>query len=241
MTHMTAVLRPQSLREEALTKIREAIVFGALPGGQLFSEQTIADQLQISRTPVREALLQLGSEGLIEFVPNRGARIVPVSSEYLRQVFELRASIEGYCGKQLAAASSRKRILDKLDASLAEQRQIIDTNDQSAWVAANMRFHMLMVEDYGNPLMIDVLNNLATHTMRMGYQVNERANDRMEQSLTEHTLIVEAMREGQPDVVVRRIEDHLAATGLLVNSLIGPGAEKISGSTGVVEDSMGRK
>lgn len=223
---MTAVTRPQSLREEALAKIREAIVFGALPGGQLFSEQTIASQLQISRTPVREALLQLGSEGLIEFVPNRGARIIPLSSEHLGRVFELRASIEGYCGKQIAASSDRKKILDTLEACLTEQRRIIDDNDQSAWVVANMRFHMSIVEGYGNPLMIDVLNNLATHTMRMGYQVNERANDRMEQSLSEHTLIVEAMREGRPDVAVKRIEDHLTATGRLVDSLIGPTANK---------------
>lgn len=213
-----------SLREQALAKIRDAIILGQLPPGSLSSEQTIADQLEISRTPIREALLQLESEGLVEFVPNRGVRVTTPHIDHLAQMYTLRIGIEGYCAMLLARRSDRKRATDALEQALTEQRRIIDAADHQAWVAANMDFHVGLVEACGNPLMTDAVRNVASHGMRIGYSINDSVRNRMEQSLVEHRHIVRTIRAGDPDEAFRSVESHLTVTTALMRRLMNPSA-----------------
>ena len=100
---MEMVKRPISFRNQALSQLRNGIVVGSLQPGSLHSEQTIAEKLGLSRTPIREALLQLANEGLVQFVPNRGVRVTPLDGEHLAYVLQFRAAIEG-CGASRMAA-----------------------------------------------------------------------------------------------------------------------------------------
>ena len=94
---MQRVQRTPSLRDQALLQLRKAIVVGDLEPGSVHSEQTIAAKLGLSRTPIREALLQLVGEGLVVFIPNKGARVAELDPEHLAHVLQFRAAIEG-CG-----------------------------------------------------------------------------------------------------------------------------------------------
>lgn len=208
------------MREKALAKLRDAIVLGQLPPGSMISEQDLADQLHISRTPTREALLQLRAEGLIEFVPNRGVRITVPSIEHLADMYSLRAGIEGYCAMLLARRADRQRVVDVLDGALGEQRRIIDAEDHSAWVVANMDFHLALVEACKNSLMVDSIRSVASHAMRIGHSINEAVRIRMEQSLVEHRMIVDAIRSGDPATAFRHVESHLVVTTALMRSLM---------------------
>jgi len=214
---MFNVRRPQSLRLQAVDQIRHAIVTGQMEPGSLHSEQAVASRMGISRTPVREALLQLTHEGLVEFVPHRGARVRDFDPVHLSHVFELRAAMESYC----AACLARKHTADmvtKLEHELDRQLSIIKRDDGLAWVIANMDFHILLVSSLNNNLFDEAMPPLASHTMRIGYRMNAR-KERMKESHQEHSEIVKAIRNGDEEKARALTASHLYVTAILMKQL----------------------
>jgi len=125
---MYVVKRPESLRTQAIVQIRQAIVTGQLAPRSMHSEQSIAATMSISRTPVREALLQLASEGLVEFMPQRGVRVTELNADWLGNVFQFRAAIS----KAIAPRRSPRAAQGcprALDVALSRQEDIIDADD----------------------------------------------------------------------------------------------------------------
>lgn len=214
---MYAVKRPESLRAQAVAQIRQAIVTGRLTPGSMHSEQTIAAGMSISRTPVREALLHLASEGLVEFVPQRGVRVTELNAEKLGDVFQVRTAIESYCAFVLAGRPS-KNVLAALDVTLSRQEDIIDADDHLRWVEANMEFHTILVRSLENELMDKTLASLASHSMRIGYRMIAR-KERMRESLTEHRAIFEAIRRRDQDRARALAAEHLYVCTLLMNQM----------------------
>ena len=211
---MYAVARAQSLREQAVEQLRKSIVTGQLKPGSMHSEQSIAATMAISRTPIREALLQLSSEGLVEFIPQRGVRITTVDPEHLVQVFEFRAAIEGHCAAQLARKAD-PAVLAELD----RQRELSRADDRLAWVEANMDFHSKLVAASNNRLMLETLAPLGSHTMRIGYRMNYR-RQRMDESIDEHSAVVEAIRHRDPERARQLAFEHLYITTVLMKQMI---------------------
>lgn len=228
---MEKVKRPISLRDQALEQLRNGIVVGTLEPGSLHSEQTIAARLGLSRTPIREALLQLATEGLVKFEPNRGARIMPLNSEHLAHVLQFRAAIEG-CGASRMAATKNVERIAKLDAELKRQRTIIKAGDRLRWVQANMDFHMVLAECSENSLMIEAFAPLASHTKRLGYRMNSRSQ-RMRESLDEHSAIVDAIKRGDADRARTMAEEHLYITTVLMKQLFSDMGIPDSADTGL--------
>jgi DNA-binding GntR family transcriptional regulator len=216
-TSMFVVARQQSLRSQAVDQLRGAIVTGKLEPGSMHSEQSIAGDMAISRTPIREALLQLASEGLVEFVPQRGVRITEFNAEHLAQVFQFRAAIESFCAARLASQSNAEALI-RLDAELARQTAIIGDDDRLAWVKANMDFHTQIVASASNKLMVDALASLASHTMRVGYRMNYR-RQRMKESVDEHSAVVEAIRRRDPERARALAAEHLYVTTVLMKQM----------------------
>jgi DNA-binding GntR family transcriptional regulator len=214
---MFVVARQQSLRSQAVSQLRSAIVTGQLEPGSMHSEQSIAAGMAISRTPIREALLQLAREGLVEFVPHRGVRITDFDAEHLAQVFQYRAAIESFCAAKLASQSEPDD-LKRLDAELERQAAIIRADDRLAWVEANMDFHTHIVASVGNQLMLDALAPLASHTMRIGYRMNYR-RQRMKESVEEHSAVVEAIRRRDSERARALAAEHLYVTALLMKQM----------------------
>lgn len=112
----------------------------------------------------------------------------------------------------LARRADRQRVVDELDGALREQHRIIDAEDHSTCVVANMDFHLALVEACGNSLMIDSIRNVSSHAMRIGHSINESVRIRMEQALVEHRMTVDAIRSGDPDTAFRHVESHLVVT-----------------------------
>jgi DNA-binding GntR family transcriptional regulator len=130
--------------------IRQAIIDGRLPPGRRLKEEELARELGISRTPVREALLMLHAEGLIDVAPNRGAAVRSHSVEDLDDLYQLRAVLEGYATRRAAA-----RLSDDAIASLRESCErfdglLADSADMSALVKENLVFHQTILEHSGS-------------------------------------------------------------------------------------------
>lgn len=214
---MDTVQRLPSLRDQALAQLRKAIVLGDLRPGSLHSEQSIADRIGSSRTPIREALLQLAQEGMVVFIPHRGARIAELDPIHLANVMQFRAAIEG-CGASRMAARPNPSRLAGLNEELERQEKIIADGDRFAWVKANIDFHRKIVEACDNRLMMDSFATLAIHTERLGYRMISRAQ-RMSESLDEHSAIVDAIGRGDVDRARTMAEEHLYITTVLMKQL----------------------
>jgi DNA-binding GntR family transcriptional regulator len=212
------VVRQPSFRSQAIDQIRHAIVWGELAPGSMHSETTIAKTLSISRTPVREALLQLAQEGLVEFVPQRGVRIADFDPIYLNHMFQLRAAIESFCADQLAANPDRE-LIATFKRELERQKVLVESSNTYEWPQANVDFHSLIVRSANNPLIDEVVRPLVSHTMRFGFHTNSR-NSRMNQSLVEHRAIVEAIERGDRNAARSIAANHMLHAASLMEKVV---------------------
>jgi DNA-binding GntR family transcriptional regulator len=215
---MYVVKRPESLCTQAIAQIRRAIVLGQLAPGSMHSEQSLAADLSISRTPTREALLHLADEALVKFLPQRGVRVANIDAQKLGDVFEARTAIEGHCAF-LLAKRPRKEALAALEVTLRRQQDIIEANDHVRWVEANMEFHTALVGGVRNEEMDKTMVGLASHSMRVGYRMIA-SQERMRELLTQHRAILEAIRAGDRDRARLLVGDHLDVCLLSIDQMI---------------------
>jgi DNA-binding GntR family transcriptional regulator len=185
--------------ERAAGTLRELILHGSLAAGSRLGEVELAERLGVSRTPVREALTRLAAEGLVEIVPNRGARVASFSVDELEAVFELRAALEPRL-TGLAVPRATAADADALD-ELAEQMLHIGRpgpdQDLDALVGLNLRFHDRLVELAAHPAMAAALAGaIRMPIVRRNFHTYDTAS--LCRSLAHHVEIVAAVRAGDP-------------------------------------------
>jgi len=196
--------RRRSLHEETADAVREMIFRGELPGGSRIPEKTLCERFGISRTPLREALKVVAVEGLITLLPNRGARVTPLTPEIVDEVFPVLAAIEALAGR-LAC----ERITDEEIAeirALHYQMALHHTRrERSEYFRLNQAIHEKIVEAAANPTLSGVFRNLSGRVRRARYIAN-LTNQRWDQAMAEHEAILGAVagRDGE------RLEDLLA-------------------------------
>jgi DNA-binding GntR family transcriptional regulator len=196
------VTRPVTSAERALATLRDAIMGGDLAPGARLGEVELADRLGVSRTPVREALSRLAAEGLVEIVPNRGARVVTWTVAELEGVFDLRSVLE----PQLTAH------VDELDA-LARRMHEVGTpgpgQDLDALVPLNRAFHDRLVALAAHPALATALA-VAIHPpiVRRNFLTYDEAS--LRRSLAHHSEIVAALRAGDPEWARAVMTSHIA-------------------------------
>lgn len=195
------------LHQDVAGKIREMIRTGVLVRGQKIVEAEICKQLGVSRTPLREALRVLESEGLVELIPHKGVQIRQPSMSEIEEMFYVMGLLEGTCARlaveKMTAAGFRKieRLHQKLEAHYAE-------GDREKYIAVNNVFHALIQELAGNRVLDDIVTRLrgkaALYRHRQIYEPG-----RFDESMQEHREILEAMRRRDPDASETRMKRHL--------------------------------
>ena len=161
---------PKTTRvEDAYERLKEEILENRMPSGFQAPEPEIALRLGMSRTPVREALLKLEAEGLIELVPRRGARVLPVSVDDMREIYEILAALEPEAAARLAQAKLHKDALQELELATSDMEQALTNNDLDAWAAADDRFHRKLLALHGNKRLSTFVHTLydQAHRARM--------------------------------------------------------------------------
>jgi len=180
-----------TLKEQAYGSIREAILSRKIRRDTIYSEQWFADNFHVSRTPVREALLQLRSEGLIDVLPNRGMIIRNLTVQDARHLFQMRGAIEGYCSSRLARESREPEavaVLDRIEAAMARCRDNFNMDDELA-------IHTLTIDYSQNPLFKDEFRRMRAQIEVFWWDVIAVTN-RGEEAYREHEQIYECMRAG---------------------------------------------
>lgn len=209
---------PASVRDNGRAKatdIREALEQEILTGrrkpGAKLDEKGIAESFAVSRTPVREALQQLATAGLIELIPHRGAFVRSVSIRELVQMFEVMAELEGMAGR-LAARRVGPEAVALLRDRMAACRKAAQSQDTDAYYHENERFHRAIYDACGNDFLAGEARRL--HQRLQAFRrLQLRVPKRMDQSLAEHETIVEAIAAGDEERSERVLRSHILIQG----------------------------
>jgi DNA-binding GntR family transcriptional regulator len=191
MTFLSPI-RPTSLREEVVQQIRTAIIEGRIKPNDHITEAMLTEQLGVSRTPVREALILLEREGLVVAAPNRGCFVRAFSERDVSEIFSMRTALENFAGKiiinQLQAVD-----INRLYESITQQRAAIERNDLKQVRRIDMAFHEYLVSKSNHDLLIQNWTAIVAQIAAVLYLRAEAIEDYDEyQSIQDHTAIVEA-------------------------------------------------
>lgn len=208
MSHpLTPVGGPVSLEKLAYDTIKEAILSFRLKPGEDLVESDLAAQLNISKTPVRDALLRLEKEGLVVKIPYRGASVSDVNQQVMNEIFEIRTALEGLATRQAATRMSEAEIAQA--AELVEQHeQALNRADNDEASRLNRRFHEMIVQKTPNKWLKQILANLDEHLRRYRTLSNFQKG-RLGKSILEHRRILDAIRNRQPEEAEEAMKEHL--------------------------------
>jgi DNA-binding GntR family transcriptional regulator len=195
------------LREIVFEHLREAIIKGRLRPGERLMEMQLADEMGVSRTPVREAIRKLELEGLVIMVPRRGAYVADLSIKDVAETFEIRSALEA-----LAAALAAERITpeesEEMERILVRIGVAIEKEDLQQTVALDEEYHNLMYQASRNDKLMQILNNLREQIQR--FRVTTLAMPgRIQGVLHEHRNIAEAISERNSELAHRLALEHI--------------------------------
>ncbi|WP_328686583.1 GntR family transcriptional regulator [Streptomyces sp. NBC_00343] len=197
-------------REKAYAYLKDTVLTDPEMQGAFLSEQELADRIGVSRTPIREALLMLAAEDLVELVPKRGARVAPLTGREVRELMELRGLVERYAAERLVAA---ERVpLEELRSLLEQQRALTGAEEAHEFIAVDHRFHASLVAAVGNTLLDRHYDGLRSRQVRAGVVAVFNQQGRQKAVLDEHEAIVDALAAGDAQAACAAIDHHLRST-----------------------------
>ena len=160
-THLSAA-------DRVFEHVREGILNRRYADNDLLSEGEIALETGVSRTPVREALLRLESQGMIRLLPKRGALVLPVTAQEWRDVLATRLLVEAHCTRSVITSGRGPAVARALAVPLADLRDAADAHDLARYVAADRNFHATIVSAENNMILIRLYASLRDRQLRMG-------------------------------------------------------------------------
>ena len=199
---------PTSLRDQVVQRIRADIVAGYATPGTMYSVPALAEQLGVSTTPVREALLELSHGGFISPVRNRGFRVEATTLEDLRHGFALRELLERYAMQQVA----ERRLADPEPLRLLadEVADAVRREDGRGYIESDRAFHNELIARAGNPMLTRMIMNLRD-AMRLYGMDSAAGRRRQEESVAEHYRLIDFAMAGDSKGIGRLISHHILA------------------------------
>ncbi|MEU0373958.1 GntR family transcriptional regulator [Streptomyces sp. NPDC006283] len=200
--------------ERVYTHIKQAVLDRRYEGGTLLTEGELADAVGVSRTPVREALLKLEVEGLIRLYPKKGALVLAVSAQEIRDVVETRLLVEEFAVRKAVPAPAA--LVARLEELLAEQKRHAAAGDLAAFAVSDRCFHAEIVKHAGNEILSRLYDQLRDRQLRMGVAMMQALPDRITRNHDEHSEILDRIRAGDADGAAACVRGHLGRVEVLV-------------------------
>ena len=163
---------PQNLHEAIFQKLRSLLVEGKIAPGSKLNERELAESLNVSRTPIREAIRRLAAEGLVELIANRGAIAVELSLEDVIHTFDVIADLEGFSG-ELAATHISDATLSELEALQYEMMASYARRDLSSYYKLNLRIHHLINQAANNPVLAQLFSQVNARIEALRFRSNQ--------------------------------------------------------------------
>ena len=206
------------ISERLREALEESIVTGFYPPGMRLDETEIANEFSVSRTPVREALIQLASSGLVDIRPRRGAIVAHASPKRLFEMFEVMAGME-VMSVRMAARRHTDADLRKIREAQDACEKAFEAGDVDAYYYENERFHMAVYAASHNSFLCEETS--AMHRRLGAYRrLQLRNRGRLKSSRDEHRGIVEAIVAGDAELAAQRVHAHVIVQGELFSDLV---------------------
>lgn len=218
-----APLRRRRLVDDAAQALRDAILNGRFLAGARLRQTDLADQLGISRTPIREALGRLQQEGLVQLLPGGGVRVALLALAEAAELYDLREVLDGLAAR-LAASRATPQTLARLDKALARMAQCVERGDSNQWFGAHVAFHDEIFRASGNAR-LQALSGLVRLSIRRFHPLLLRSEHRRAEAHREHRRIYEAVKRGDPEAAERGARIHIANAKAIVLSVMGEGEQ----------------
>lgn len=204
------ITRPKSLTELVVHELRERIIDGRLKLGEGLSEQALAAELGISKTPVREALLQLKLEKLVDVLPQRGTYVFQLAPDQVAMVSELREILE-----VAAAAAAMKRnhaaLVGRMSGIFARMKTAHEAGDNVAYRALDGEFHQAIIDLCGNPYISDAYSQVGFRTQALRSRLSdEAALNRL--SFRDHAEMLRLIKAGDVTRLQKLMRAHITQT-----------------------------
>lgn len=195
----------QRLQRELIAEtLREEIIRGTLSPDTRLQEIELSERFQTSRTPVREALRQLESEGFIAIRPRRGAVVTPITSKDIEEFYELKSVLEGYAARR-ATERLRDADISRMERLNNELDELRKSGDYLEMVEVHNRFHEVFVQNCGNERIASLIKGLVQQYQRLRISLSH--TDAIQESIATHREIIQAFRErdaNKAESLVRR-------------------------------------
>jgi DNA-binding GntR family transcriptional regulator len=198
------------LKNRALQQIKELIQAGDLTPQSTLSERLLAARLGMSKTPIRAALENLESQGLVTVSPQKGILVRELSAREIAELFDVRASVEPFIVAQLARSSLTSSQREKLKANLREQRLVARSEDSLAATHLDIAFHRLLAELLENREMMIWLERCFDKLHRSVLRINRLVPGRLHKSYKDHEAIARSVMEGLHDEAAQLMREHLS-------------------------------
>jgi DNA-binding GntR family transcriptional regulator len=207
-------LSPRLLHEDAAERLRDMIVQGELPSGAKLVERVLCERLGVSRTPLREAIKRLASEGLVALQPNRGAIVTPLTLAAVRETFEVIGALEALAG-QLACRNITDAQLAEVRALHFEMLACHARGDLAGYFRCNQAIHLAIVAASGNATLAATYRSLNAHVRRARYMAN-LSRGRWDRAVAEHEEMLAALAARDGVRLQRLLSEHLGAKMMAV-------------------------
>ncbi len=224
-TQAAGVRRSQTRR--AYDELKRRILDNELPPGSQALEQQAAEWLGMSRTPVREALIRLAQEGMIEVRPRHGMRVLPIAIADLREIYDLLAGLEATAVDIIARRGLQPAEAAELETLLTDMATALARDDLAVWAEGDARFHRRLVEMSCNQRLIVMVETIReqSHRARMA---TLRLRPKPAASNDEHAAVVAALRRRDAEAAVKLIRAHrLRSARLLIDLLEHHGLDQL--------------
>lgn len=202
------VANPSALAERVFAQLRSDILHARLRPGEALSENSLAASLDVSRTPVREAVQRLAREGLVQVLPQRGSYVALLSIRRIRDALFVREAVETEIVRRILAAPANPSGIDALEASIERQTLALASGDLVATMRADEDFHRSLLHSCGlGGVWSIVAQARDMHQRTRAIAVPELQSG--EQALADHRAIVEGLRLRDPDPALQAMSQHL--------------------------------
>jgi DNA-binding GntR family transcriptional regulator len=199
----------RSLPEQIAAQVSRRIASGAYGPGQRILEQAIAAEFAVSRGPVREALRLLEKDGLVTILPRRGAQVTSLSVDEVREIFEIRAVLNGLRDRRIAESPARLALLPAIEAEVGTLARIVREGGEGAgYVETVFELNRLLNEATTNKRLSSILDSLALQTLRYS-RLGLSTPERRRQSLKHWQQLVRAIREGDGEAAQQAAEKRV--------------------------------
>lgn len=199
----------KSIRDQIYEAIQQSIVNNSYKPGEELQIDRLAEEFGVSTTPIREALIRLESSGLVQLIPNKGARVTAFQEEDIRDTWEVRKLLEPY-----AAGLTAERDVTPEIQELNKAFDLLERGSQDGdlYIQSDIHLHELLYSHLSNELLKETLHNILQRSMRMRYyaeDVSKMHDQVVREVITEHKQILQALTAGDREKTVEAVRRHI--------------------------------